>query len=104
MNRSPTTWRVLMVLFTLASIVESLAYGHFGAFTPIYLRELGVPQVDVPFWTGILGGAGFVIGIPLLPFWGVWARSEEHTSELQSRQYLVCRLLLEKKKKRDINR
>src|SRR3712207_8923081 len=37
--------------------------------------------------------------------WGSWrrvplgrARSEEHTSELQSRQYLVCRLLLEKKK------
>src|SRR5258707_4279364 len=28
-------------------------------------------------------------------------RSEEHTSELQSRQYLVCRLLLEKKKKID---
>src|SRR3712207_7603837 len=28
-------------------------------------------------------------------------RSEEHTSELQSRQYLVCRLLLEKKKKRE---
>src|SRR3712207_6895009 len=29
---------------------------------------------------------------------GVEDRSEEHTSELQSRQYLVCRLLLEKKK------
>src|SRR3712207_8758885 len=29
----------------------------------------------------------------------VVGRSEEHTSELQSRQYLVCRLLLEKKKK-----
>src|SRR3712207_7254672 len=29
-------------------------------------------------------------------------RSEEHTSELQSRQYLVCRLLLEKKKKTPI--
>src|SRR3712207_2608178 len=29
---------------------------------------------------------------------GTLARSEEHTSELQSRQYLVCRLLLEKKK------
>src|SRR3712207_9005200 len=28
-----------------------------------------------------------------------YERSEEHTSELQSRQYLVCRLLLEKKKK-----
>src|SRR5947209_9749551 len=33
-------------------------------------------------------------GIPWRP------RSEEHTSELQSRQYLVCRLLLEKKKKK----
>src|SRR5690625_6869148 len=31
-------------------------------------------------------------------------RSEEHTSELQSRGHLVCRLLLEKKKKRSINR
>src|SRR3712207_7962537 len=35
-------------------------------------------------------------------FWqelvSIRARSEEHTSELQSRQYLVCRLLLEKKK------
>src|SRR3712207_8214646 len=30
-------------------------------------------------------------------------RSEEHTSELQSRQYLVCRLLLEKKKKNIIS-
>src|SRR3712207_7696329 len=30
-------------------------------------------------------------------------RSEEHTSELQSRQYLVCRLLLEKKKKTSLN-
>src|SRR3712207_7567551 len=32
-----------------------------------------------------------------IPEWAL--RSEEHTSELQSRQYLVCRLLLEKKKK-----
>src|SRR3712207_7770960 len=31
-----------------------------------------------------------------------FVRSEEHTSELQSRQYLVCRLLLEKKKKSHI--
>src|SRR3712207_7177756 len=31
--------------------------------------------------------------------YGEYLRSEEHTSELQSRQYLVCRLLLEKKKK-----
>src|SRR3712207_6943304 len=37
---------------------------------------------------------------PPLPGLTCWnSRSEEHTSELQSRQYLVCRLLLEKKKK-----
>src|SRR3712207_8259968 len=36
------------------------------------------------------------------PVRGLLQRSEEHTSELQSRQYLVCRLLLEKKKKRTI--
>src|ERR671920_77014 len=40
---------------------------------------------------------------PVVRFHGHWAsrhaaRSEEHTSELQSRQYLVCRLLLEKKR------
>src|SRR3712207_8392192 len=34
-----------------------------------------------------------------LPQFANHLRSEEHTSELQSRQYLVCRLLLEKKKK-----
>src|SRR3712207_7625469 len=34
---------------------------------------------------------------------GADERSEEHTSELQSRQYLVCRLLLEKKKKHTIS-
>src|SRR5258707_2921085 len=33
-----------------------------------------------------------------IPARGSASRSEEHTSELQSRQYLVCRLLLEKKK------
>src|SRR3712207_9153077 len=32
----------------------------------------------------------------------LYERSEEHTSELQSRQYLVCRLLLEKKKNKPI--
>src|SRR3712207_8033661 len=36
------------------------------------------------------------VGMPYKVVGGV--RSEEHTSELQSRQYLVCRLLLEKKK------
>src|SRR3712207_8044568 len=44
-------------------------------------------------------------GVARLQFRGtVLARSEEHTSELQSRQYLVCRLLLEKTKTTYIQR
>src|SRR5258707_6682784 len=41
---------------------------------------------------------GVEVAIPREPLDPV--RSEEHTSELQSRQYLVCRLLLEKKQKK----
>src|SRR2546425_6100190 len=44
---------------------------------------------------GLEQGWDFVLMIPL-------ERSEEHTSELQSLAYLVCRLLLEKKKKKKI--
>src|SRR3712207_8935837 len=45
--------------------------------------------------TIIASGMGFMDGT---------IRSEEHTSELQSRQYLVCRLLLEKKNKMAVQR
>src|SRR3712207_7658980 len=41
---------------------------------------------------------GFPIAFTLIAMGVGFGRSEEHTSELQSRQYLVCRLLLEKKK------
>src|SRR3712207_6988235 len=43
---------------------------------------------------GLILASGPLVLAPLL----LTGRSEEHTSELQSRQYLVCRLLLEKKK------
>src|SRR3712207_9072617 len=45
------------------------------------------------------GHVGDTVGEPLALRGAKPLRSEEHTSELQSRQYLVCRLLLEKKKK-----
>src|SRR5947209_11139140 len=43
-------------------------------------------------------GAGVRFGFGVVRSRSSISRSEEHTSELQSRQYLVCRLLLEKKK------
>src|SRR3712207_6849988 len=54
---------------------------------------LGVRAEDVGVQDGSVGR-----GVPGADR-AALARSEEHTSELQSRQYLVCRLLLEKKKK-----
>ena len=66
-------WRRTMTLFAITSLVESLAFGHLSAFTPLYLRELKVAESAIPNWTGILSALSFVIGLPLLPFWGVWA-------------------------------
>src|SRR3712207_7834581 len=54
------------------------------------------PSVVTFVWMAVFGGSA--IQLDRTQGGGI-ARSEEHTSELQSRQYLVCRLLLEKKKK-----
>src|SRR5256884_1462920 len=52
-------------------------------------RDLPAPYKFATLWSGQEGS---------LLFWSLLLRSEEHTSELQSRLHLVCRLLLEKKK------
>src|SRR3712207_6881139 len=54
-------------------------------------------EVDHPVQGAVIGQ-----GQRPLPHLGDPLRSEEHTSELQSRQYLVCRLLLEKKNHQDL--
>src|SRR3712207_7559129 len=55
-------------------------------------ENMGLNVIPVEVKNGF--GVGTIFRIS-----GDFDRSEEHTSELQSRQYLVCRLLLEKKKK-----
>src|SRR3712207_8429677 len=70
---------------------------------PIYPRRAGQVAHQVPRAPHQVGAGGVDEGLPR--HWAdqrvvarrVERRSEEHTSELQSRQYLVCRLLLEKK-------
>src|SRR5947209_8880032 len=57
------------------------------------VRLAGEPNVQVT----VRDASGFVTTIGASARAPGTARSEEHTSELQSRQYLVCRLLLEKK-------
>src|SRR3712207_7609110 len=66
------------------------------------VREVGLPLPLFLKWDDVelalrAGAAGFpTVALPGASVWH--ERSEEHTSELQSRQYIVCRLLLEKKK------
>src|SRR3712207_8893553 len=67
------------------------------------LRRLGLffPAQRIP--VGSEDGVHRRIGKTAAQVIVFFKRSEEHTSELQSRQYLVCRLLLEKKQKLVIN-
>src|SRR2546427_5354042 len=100
----------------------NFALGMTQLLIPLYARELGYSGVEIgslialPIvvqmvfnliggaWTDRLGG----MNISLVAFVATAAagtmfaasRSEEHTSELQSQSNLVCRLLLEKKKKK----
>lgn len=68
-----TPWPRVALLFAVASFVETFGFGHLGAFTPIYLEQLGLPAEAVPPWTGLLSAVSFSLGLPLAPMWGVWA-------------------------------
>src|SRR3712207_7654216 len=70
---------------------------------PWYSSARGERDSDVIRHRGVSGPEKMVavccaMALLAFEFWFFFLRSEEHTSELQSRQYLVCRLLLEKKK------
>src|SRR5947209_6880545 len=84
-----------------------------------FINKQNTIQQHIDYKISVTQGGNQIFGIPLthtaegsvsIPFqfqnngtYQVTVRSEEHTSELQSRQYLVCRLLLEKKKKKKKN-
>src|SRR3712207_8736866 len=80
---SPRLW-VFIVLTLVGAIVGNLRSIALATLVTILVEEEGRDRAN-----GLVGTAN---GVAFL------GRSEEHTSELQSRQYLVCRLLLEKKK------
>lgn len=72
-GRERASWQGTALLFALASFAETFGFGHLGAFTPLYLQELGLPAQAIPQWTGLLAAASFILGLPLAPLWGVWA-------------------------------
>src|SRR5438874_12239279 len=88
------------------SLLSPLFYFFFffndTATTEIYTLSLhDALPISERSWIGSF----FFVGIKKCPsFLRSFLRSEEHTSELQSRRDLVCRLLLEKKKKKKKNK
>src|SRR3712207_8635991 len=79
-------------------------------YTTLFRSEIAAVSLYIDVIAGIYGRIGHLwharghLPLVLVAKYKVavlhqFMRSEEHTSELQSRQYLVCRLLLEKKKK-----
>src|SRR3712207_7321635 len=86
---APTGENALLAYLALAKLLlHLLTAGNYGYFRDeLYYMAAG-ERLDL----------GYVDFPPFVALVAAF-RSEEHTSELQSRQYLVCRLLLEKKKK-----
>src|SRR5258708_36582971 len=72
-SRKASTWITLLVLFGIASTIEASTVSHVFRFLPLYLGTDHVPPPAVPAWTGYLNAAFFLFGLPLVPFWGVWA-------------------------------
>src|SRR3712207_8217845 len=91
-------------LFPYTTLFRSCGYGCVGAGGVVgcgrEVRESWDERVSKEMsGDGGNGGSGSS-GVEWYWLSGGLVRSEEHTSELQSRQYLVCRLLLEKKHSR----
>jgi MFS family permease len=66
-------WPLVLALFVATTAVEAFGFGQIYRFLPLYLQELGTPNALVPRWTGLLTATTFLLGLPLVPFWGVWA-------------------------------
>src|SRR6266851_1727047 len=72
-TRKASGWIALLILFGITSTVEAFSVSHVFRFLPLYLGTVHVPPPEVPAWTGYLNAAFFLFGLPLVPFWGVWA-------------------------------
>jgi MFS family permease len=66
-------WRVLLLVFWITSMVEGMGVSQIFALVPTYLREMGVAEEDRVAFVGLFSSLIFVVGLPLVPLWGVWA-------------------------------
>src|SRR3712207_7061295 len=90
-------------LFPYTTLFRSSMFVIFFTALRMVGKLVSIPPAQRSFTYGMLTEAALSATTSLACFLVAtnktfFPRSEEHTSELQSRQYLVCRLLLEKKK------
>src|SRR5436305_12107808 len=89
LRRPPTS-----TLFPYTTLFRSMPLGSAAVPATVRTSPVEGPLRAAPMAGEVMATAGGVVS------GGAARRSEEHTSELQSRPHLVCRLLLEKKKKK----
>ena len=94
-RQKQASWLWLLTLFSAASFIEVVVYGQLGAFTPLYLPQLGIPTEAVAQWTGLIAGLTSGLGIPFLPLWGALAdRYRRQTVIVRSSIALLTALVL----------
>jgi MFS transporter, DHA1 family, multidrug resistance protein len=72
-RRPQQDWRAVVAVFWVTQLIESLGVSQVFALLPAYLRQLGVPDSDRLAFVGLYSSLVFVVGLPLVPLWGVWA-------------------------------
>ncbi len=66
-------WRLVLAVFWVTQLIETMGVSQVYALLPSYLRLMGVAESDrIPF-VGLYSSLVFVLGLPLVPLWGVWA-------------------------------
>src|SRR5690606_33506144 len=94
-NGARQSLSVMIACAVVGIIIGVVSLTSFGTVMTSAITAFGAGSL---FWTLFLTMLASIVlgmGLPYIP------RSEEHTSELQSRENLVCRLLLEKKKEKN---
>jgi MFS family permease len=66
-------WPTLVAVFWITSMVEGLGVSQVFALLPSQLTSMGVPDGDRLQFIGLFSALLFVLGMPLVPLWGVWA-------------------------------
>ena len=72
-NSGRRGWVGLVAVFWVTSMVEGLGVSQVFALMPSQLSGMGVPDADRLQFIGLFSALLFVLGMPLVPLWGVWA-------------------------------